>query len=318
MTLREHIRTEERVQQGLEPEPAPVEAPVEATAPVVTPEEEVEHEATSAKPDQEVSQAARTLRKNRAAERKARIAAEIDDKLTERNQIRAELERERAELARLRAERTAAPAAAPTRAPAGTDPSDPEPDESTYAQYTDFVKDHTRWAAREELRVQQFQARARAEQRTATQAAEQVAETLTAQHTAARERFSDFDAVIDPVITRLRDTPRGADMGDFLAASEVGAEIVYRLGTDPAALEAVTTASTRVALLRELARTEAKILASKSAPKPVTKAPAPPSQTVGARANAAEVDTRVGVAFKDHVRIENARELEAKQQGRRY
>jgi len=332
LSLREHTEATEKgltdvpnpaakVTPGAPPKPAETAKPADAAAAATTPEQEAE----STKPDAELSEAGRLLRKNRADERKARIQREIDEAVRERQQTRADLEREREELARLRREREDLTRGHQPRqatagaAPAGTtDPNDPEPVERDYEDYSQFVADKARWAAREEMRQQQQQSRARIAREAADRAAQETASKLDEQHATTREKFADFDAVIDPVIAQVRGTPRGSDMGAFFATSEVGGEVLYRLGKDPKALEVVLKAPNRAALHRALTHVETDILAARKSPKPTTNAPAPPAQTVGGGPTATDVDTLKGVSTRDHIRIENEREIEARRSGRRY
>jgi hypothetical protein len=207
---------------------------------------------------------------------------------------------------------------APPAAPTAGDLADPEPAEASFEDYGAYLTAHARWAARDEFQKQQDAVRARAARTQAEQRAQTHAAKLDEQHAALREKFGDADAVIDQVLTTLRDNPRAAAVADFLAESEHSGEVAYRLGKDPAALKAVSTAPSAVAVARELARIEVAIAAPVSAPSHVTKAPAPPSRTVGTSTAASSVDTVKGVSFKEHLRIENEREAVARRAGQRY
>lgn len=316
MTLRDHIAAES----------APIETPApEQKAPALEPVKETadpEIEAASTKPDADLSEAARTLRRNRADERKAKIQREIAEGVREREQTRAELAREREELARLRAERESlSRGTQPRSATAGappTDPNDPEPQEADYQDYSHFVADKARWAAREEMRRQQFQSRDRIARQASERSTQEMASKLESQHEETREKYADFDVVLEPVLASLRGTSRGLDAAQFFASSEVGGEVAYRLGKDAAALKSVAEAPNRAALHRALTHVEADILAARKAPKPTTSAPAPPSQTVTSSATTATLDTRKGVPLKDHIRIEEAEIAERRKQGYRY
>lgn len=318
LSLREHI---DAADKGLTEVPNPAVKVTPKPTEAATPEQE----ADSVTPDAEVSEAARLLRKNRADERKAKIQREIDEKVREREQTRADLERERTELARLRQEREALTRGPePRQATAGahpagtTDPRDPEPREEDFQDFTQFIDARSSWRVREEMRRQHQHGRARVAREASDRAAMETASKLDEQHTVTREKYADFDAVSDQVLAPLRGTPRGLDVGQFLASSDVGGEIVYRLGKDKDAMKVVLAAPNRAALHRALTHVETSILAPRKAPKPVTEAPAPPAQTVGAGSTATDVDTTKGVSFKEHNRIENEREIEARRQGRRY
>lgn len=307
LTLRQHLDADTA---SVEQAAAPVVEEAKADTP--------ELEAASTKPDADLSEAARTLRRNRADERKAKIQREIAEHVREREETRADVQRERDALARLRQEREQlsrgpAPRATAGAAPAGiTDPNDPQPQEADYQDYSHFVADNARWAAREELRRHSFESRARTERQAADRATQELSSTLDKQHETTREKYADFDAVLEPVLAPLANTPRGMDVARFLASSEVGGEVVYRLGKDAAALKRVTDAPNQPALMRALAHVETEILASRTAPKPTTKAPAPPSQTVGSGASATASDDPNTRTFRDHMRIENAREDEVR------
>ena len=300
MSVREHIEAEARADA----------APPEATAPTVPTEDatatpDAEREAASTQPDAEVSDAARTLRRNRADERKAKIQREIADLTRERYRVQAEVEQLR------RARET--PPEPPSRQPAPriVDPSDPEPQETGYDDYTAFLDDRARWAARQEFKAQQQQSSAR----VAREAYERDLDTKVSK---ARETYADFDAVLDPFVTAVAGNPRDAEISAFIAASPHGADVLYRLAKDDRAAQAVLTAPSRAALVRELARLEVDVSAPPKAPKPITAAPTPPSQTVGGSASAQPLDTRKGVPLKDHIRIEEAEIAERRRQGYRY
>lgn len=314
-SLKAHIAAEEAaLHPPADPTPPvveaaqkPVEPPVETPA-VETPEQEAE----GLKPDAEVSEAARTLRKNRADKRLERVRAENDElarELHRRRELRSELERP-------------APAQPPTEGhvsqAAVADPDDPEPKEEDFAEYAEYLKGHARWSARDEFRKQQAATRARATRAESEQRAAQHAGKLDAQHEALRAKFSDADAVIGSLLDAVRDNARAPVIAEFLANSEVE-DLAYRLGKDPTALKAVLDAPSAHAVSRALARIEASILASKAAPKPVTKAPAPPSTTVGGASTASSVDTtKPGTSLKDHIRIEEAEIAERRRAGYRY
>lgn len=293
--------------EGKEEIANPAAPKVEAKAePAITPDAE----ADSQKPDAELSEAARTLRKHRATERKAKIQREIDEGIREREQTRADVVRERAELERLRAERAALTRGESPRRPAtatapgvADDPTDPEPQEGQYTDYGQYLREAAAWTARREVRTQQATARARSAQ-------EQHNRALDTTIGAAREKFSDYDAVLQPVAERLStDTARDADVTRFIAQSKVGGEVLYRLGKDAAALDAVLSARTPQDLYFEL-KTIEKSLTAPPAHKPVTSAPAPPTKTVGGSSTAAEPDENT-MAFGEFRRRQIAKRREA-------
>lgn len=327
-TLREHIAAHNAaVQEQEQPtpaaEPQKPAAPAAAAAPIVPDEEAVKAEAESTKPDAELSEAGRKLRMNRADKRAERIRQENDElarELHRRSELRSELERFA----------TAHPpaTAGATPPPAGsTDPKDPEPTFDGWRDahpndpdpYTGWVKDHNKWSAREALRQVGQQSHAARQRATETQAVEAVMGKLAERSDSARAKFSDFDVVIEPAIAAIARNPnRERDVSAFIAGSEVGGEVMYRLGKDKTALQAVLSASTRTDLTRALLSVEMALTPPKTEDKPKTAAAAP-LETVGGGSTATDaVDTRKGVDFKTHRRIHDAEELEARRRGLRY
>lgn len=323
MSLREHIAAEEPA-SPVAPVVAPVATPAAVPAvetPVVP--EAAEVEANSLKPDAELSEAGRTLRANRADKRAERIRHDNDElarELHRRQTLRSELERV--------APAPAATAAATPAAGTTVDPSDPRPayDVEKYGKtfpedpYAGYLLDLNRWDRRQEAR-EQAATRQRQQGQQATRAS---AERLAQQMGTGRTKFSDYDAVIDPVISALAagHPQRDVDFTNFILASDVGGEIVYRLGKDSAALQAVLHAKTGVDLARALVAVESGLTGSPRAasaePAPVTQATPVPSATVGGAAAAAEPDTRAGVPLKDHIRIEEAEIADRRKRGYRY
>ena len=108
--------------QPIDAKPAP-----EPETPAVKPDDE----AASTKPDAEISDAARTLRKGRADERRRQIQSEIDELTATKHRLRAEIEAD--ERARAARPHTAAP---PLQS--FLDPSDPQPTlDSVLQQFPD-------------------------------------------------------------------------------------------------------------------------------------------------------------------------------------
>lgn len=321
MSLAAHIAAEEAPAAAPVVAPAVTEtpaAPVEAAAPAVAPvvdEQAAQAEADSVKADAELSEAGRMLRANRADKRAARIKAENDDlarELHRRQQLRSEVERF-----------ATAPTPTTGGSPVGTTPAgtptgaEPTLDAFMAAITAEQPTHPDPYGAAIEARVLwRLEQRQQAETRTRQQ--HDAARELDAKADAARAKFSDFDAVTDPVIAQLRGTPRGATLADYLRTSEVAGEIMYRLGTEPAALQAVLAAGDPVTLTRRVALIEADLVAPRrETAKPITQAPAPPSQTVGGSATTPDVDPRKGVPLKDHIRIEEAELAERRSRGLR-
>jgi hypothetical protein len=319
-SLREHIQAEEAESQGGTGAPAdavtPGAPPVEEPVPQLSADHAAEQEADSVKPDAELSEAARTLRKGRAEARKAKIQGEIDELVATRNRLRDDIASHRA------AEPRPAASSAPRPATAHVaDPDDPKPKEDDYQDYGQFLIDNARWAARDEFRQQQAAAHARSRRTEAEQRLDAHAKKLDGQHAALREEYADADAVIETFTGALRDAhpQQTRDIASYLASSDVGGQIAYRLGKDAEALKDVLKAPNQMALARALARVESAITSPKPAA-PVTRAPAPPKHTVGggASSTSAPDTTKPGTLLKDHIRAEEAEIAERRRAGYRY
>lgn len=105
---------------------------------------------------------------------------------------------ERAEAAERRlAARDAIPAASST-ATAG---DDPEPDSATYDDLAKWLRDHARWAAREELRTRETAQAETQRQHAAKASVQHMQEAWSERVVAAKTKFTDFDpAVIETLI----------------------------------------------------------------------------------------------------------------------
>lgn len=300
MSLKEHTERETAAEPVIEKAPV-VEA--KAEPPAVTPEQEAE----SAKPDADLSEAGRTLRLSRRDARIKKLADE-NQQLNEQLRIRKQL---RDELDRLAPGQQAT--AAPQTAGTTTDLEPQEDDIGTkYADYGAFVTAKARWAAREEHRqLAAMDAR--------TRHAQTADRELASKEAKAREKYSDFDAVVVPLVDQFGTDPRGKTIADFVRASAIGEDVVYALAKDPTAIRDISGAETETQVLRALIRLEDRLTeAAKPAPKPMTSAPVPPSMTVGSGSTASTMDTRKGVPLKDHIRIEEAELAERRKAGHRY
>lgn len=312
MSLREHIALETRTE-------APAQAAT-AVAEPVAPAESPEQEASSVKPDAELSEAARVLRKNRASERKAQIQREIAEAVRERNVLREEVARFRSEREQFAREaQPARPATAPRTA---ADPNDPEPALEQFADapdpYSAYIDAKARWATRQEHRALQQKAHETRQRGEVERTARETASQLESLEAKAREKYEDFDAVMVSLTDAYRGHPAGDAIARAVAQSKVGEDLAYYLGTHPDEVQSAVKGGPSE-FFRVIGRIEASLSAPpKETPKPITKAPAPPAQTVGAHATAHEVDTRKGVPLKDHIRIEEAEIAERRRQGYRY
>lgn len=200
-----------------------------------------EAEANSAKPDADLSQAARTLRGNRKDVRAQKLKDD-NDTLAREMHRRSELRRQKADQDRLdqleRGRSTTATAGA-DGTPAGldgVDPKDPEPTLEQYVAahptdadpYAGWLKDWNRWDRRREARA------AEATRQQSDQAAHvtEVRTQLQARATEARTKYSDYDAVVDALDAALGTHPSNALISRFVAKSKVGGDLAYRLGKD--------------------------------------------------------------------------------------
>jgi hypothetical protein len=295
-SLAAHILTETPPVETPDPDPSPPETP-----PAVDPAVVAAAEADSAAPDASVSAAARALRANRADVRKARIQAEIDAKVREREELRAEV-------ARLKQQTH--PAAAPE--PAETEA---KPKLEDFEDFSAFMDARDAWTWRQAER--KAEAKIQEAQQTAVLSTQRA--QLVQRATETRATHADYDDVVEPVVARFDGYPGAHVVADFIASSPVGGALFYRLGKDPAALDAVLTADSPSALTRALARLEAQVTAPASPAPITTRAPAPPRHTVGGGAQSTTMDTnRDGVSLADHTRIEEAELADRRRRGLRY
>jgi hypothetical protein len=260
-------RTNWRV-TGTYPERKPAD---EAPAVPETPATDVpQHEADSAQPDDAISEAARTLRRNRASERKQRIQDEINDLTRKRHEAERELETIHA---RRRALETP---------PTPTTPSAPVPEREPLidqfdGDFTAFLRARDTWLL-SQFEQRQQQAR-EAQQRT--EAERQYAARLEAHAQRveqARQQFADWDVVVNnpelpqvptAVLQALQDSPQGP-------------RLAYRLARDPERMRALASMTPHAAVL-EVGRLAADLDAPvKAAPKTLTSAP-PPAPSLGER-----------------------------------
>lgn len=98
------------------------------------------------------------------------------------------------------------------------------------------------------------------------------AEAFSYRETEARERFADYDAV-----TRNPNVPITESMAQVIRDSELGPDVAYHLGKNPAEAARIAGLSP-IAQAKELGKLEVAL----SAPKPARKVPAAPVQPVSA------------------------------------
>ncbi len=134
-----------------------------------------------------------------------------------------------------------APAVAtPPRAAAPLPPvkaasDDPEPDSTKYEDLTQWMRDHSRWSAREELRA------AHAEQQKLTQAETQRIESARletqwkASTAAAKTKYPDFEQIAYAP-TRI---PKGSLVDAWILEHKTGPDVLYHLQKTPQELDAM-------------------------------------------------------------------------------
>lgn len=329
MTLREHIAAEEpaKALPGIVPAVSQVDATpdpdVEASPELATEIDTLEAPKAEETPQEK---AARTKRHKSAAQRGlvSRLANQRD---RERDRA-ATAERERDELR----QRLQTPPAAREGQPAqpvkagtpavydGRHPNDPEPTEDTFANDPDPFRAHERahadWRQRKQLRQVHYGQQQASLQADAHARRVDAIRAFDTHATELRKAEPGFDAAIEHLDLTV---PMQAVI---FGSGELGPHIALALAKDSAAYQRIAALKESPQALIELGAFKATVgLARKSAaesPTPVTQAPAPPSQTAGGAAAAAEPDTRKGVPLKDHIRIEEAEIADRQRRGYRY
>lgn len=287
-----------RKEMGVEETPAAavVEKPVEKKAP----EADAAAEADSAKPDAELSEAGRTLRRNRADQRKQQIQNDIDALVKKRSEERTAFEREEQERAERRrtAEPVAKPAVAEKPAAAGAEPAFEFPSWDKYqethpdAEFTDYVdartdarsafNDQKRDAAAAAKAEEDRKTRELADRRSRQQKAVAAVDTFKQTH-------ADYDTVVaatplkegvDFVVNAKNErvfSKQFIDVQENLTESgEDAPAVLYHLAKNPNDLRALLDAPNAKTLDRLYGRIEAAAIAAASAgaEKPAAEAPA--------------------------------------------
>lgn len=313
ITVTSATQTEDEVrasfgQPAADPPPAPVAAPASAAPDAAA----LDQEADGPKPDAEVSEAARTLRRSRADQRKAKIQGEINDLTRTREHERSELERERRERAAAAPPKPASAPAAVAPAPAAADaaPKFAFPDFDTwqaaghpdddYDAYTDARSD-----ARDAWREGVKKATAAHEEKTRLETETQRADATRVEQFIAHEAtyeaaHADYREVLkrvaipmmaDPATGKAVEAPIVRPFKDLLfRTGDKAPQILYFLGNNPADAERLFASTNPASLIEHF--TEIKLKATQAlspaaAPaagltlvpprpsKPVTDAPAP-------------------------------------------
>ena len=249
-----------------------------------TPAVKPDDEAASTKADAEISDAAHTLRKNRADERRRQIQSEIDELTATKHRLRAEIEAdERARAAR--------PHTVPSRQPVD-DPNDPQPTlESVLQQFPDdpdpylqLSRQTARWEARQVVKEESAQ-------RQSESAARAHAQTRASYEAKAREfsaQHADYDATVDAlnraVSSPQRDPNLVRDINDavYQAALELGPSFVYHLAKSPGDIDAMLNARNPRDIHHAIGALTFRLAQAAAAPRPQpTPVPAPHQPTAG-------------------------------------
>lgn len=158
----------------------------------------------------------------------------------------------------------------PTPAPAPSSTStDEEPDPAKYENYTDYLRDLTRYTASQAVAKTSKKAEEQQQQQTAQQRAATVQANLNKRMAAASEKYDDFEDVV-----MSDDLPISPAMAEIIAESDLGGELAYHLGKNKAEAARIAALSP-LAAARAMGLIEAKLAA---APAPeVSKAPEPPT-----------------------------------------
>ena len=147
---------------------------------------------------------------------------------------------------------------------------DPEPDVEKYDSLTDFYKEHSRWAARQE--VKEFQKKQEAKSQQEKQLTEQQKRVSEFQSKGAEfaKSVDDYQDAIDDV----SDVIVSPGLQEALLDSDNGHEILYHLAKNKDELLRINKLSL-VAQAREIGKWEAKI-SKEEKPEVKTKTAAPP------------------------------------------
>jgi hypothetical protein len=159
--------------------------------------------------------------------------------------------------------------------------NDAEPQSDSYSDYGTYTRDLIKWQIRAAQREDAAEA-AKAAQQTAAQAK---AAAWNDRVVAASAAKPDFQAVAMNV-----DLPVSPVMGEAITDSDIGADILYYLGQNPAEAARIAKLSD-VAQIREIGKLEARLTPDDSGtdesdeeplkPLPISKAPAPVSRPQG-------------------------------------
>lgn len=158
------------------------------------------------------------------------------------------------------------------KAPASADAM-PTPDQ--YEDYDAYIVAKAQWAARGEFKAEQERERKKSESAKAEMTAQERRERTLSQADKAREKYEDFDDVIStPSLAKFT-----REVAEVIHDSDMGADIAYYLGKNPAEAERISRLSP-IAAAREVGKLELKLSSpAKVEPKRITSAN-PPVETL--------------------------------------
>ena len=139
-----------------------------------------------------------------------------------------------------------------------------------------FLKARDEWAMAQGTK----QANERIQQENAAKALEKQRVEIATRDQAARVKYTDYDAVIQPIIPILTNVPI---LKDFVTRNAMGSEVAYELGRNPAVLQQLLQSPDVWAAGEQLLAMAARL----KAPKPIEITQAPePIKPVGSRETA--------------------------------
>ena len=278
------------------PSPAADSTPAEAEAPAETAAPAADDKAAAPSP------AIRPKTEN-AETRKAQLAAEIQELLQRRAQLRRELEQPPPPPQTRADAKPAASSPAP-------DPADPEPNPDDATKYPDgvydrrFMKDQANWEARQVFRAEQEAAYTRHREYQAQQAAQERLRGWAERLDAAKAKYpDDWQQRLASVAI-----PEGSPIDVWVMDSPLGAELLLGPLTNPAEVRRISALPV-IQQVRELALLEKSLEPAPA--KTITDAPDPP-HTLGERTTTPGDPVQRAVKTGDvaaFLAAENAREM---------
>lgn len=174
-----------------------------------------------------------------------------------------------------------------------------KPNVADFADYETFIEAIADWKADQKVREALQQTEVRASQTKQEQEAREVAKTWASRQDAARNRITDYDAVVGSSSVTI-----ASAVSDAILTSERGPDIAYHLAKNPAVVARLNSLSP-MAAAREIGRLEAAL--EKPSTRQTTPAPEPAHISRPSRTQTSDP------AQMDHERY---REMRAKQGAR--